>query len=253
MSQAKETNFRVWLEKHDNLIKAIVAMMMPLLLCILRCALQGEWIGNVDITNSEWNDELFYFKQVECILEYGYPQGYFGFNESHAMYLSFAAWSPVLLFPWIIWGLLFGWNLMSPIWCNIVVMMLTVFVFVRLVKPNWKQVLTLTVLFAVFSPMTRCMLSAMPEVLCFAVVITELALAINYAREAKNWKLVCMLVLVVLMTLMRPYLLMFIIFPAYFWLKKNVKAGSLGIIAVIGITGVIYFSINHMEIIFTFL
>ncbi len=245
MSQAKETNFRVWLEKHDNLIKAIVAMMMPLLLCILRCALQGEWIGNVDITNSEWNDELFYFKQVECILEYGYPQGYFGFNESHAMYLSFAAWSPVLLFPWIIWGLLFGWNLMSPIWCNIVVMMLTVFVFVRLVKPNWKQVLTLTVLFAVFSPMTRFMLSAMPEVLCFAVVITELALAINYAREAKNWKLVCMLVLVVLMTLMRPYLLMFIIFPAYFWLKKNVKAGSLGIIAVIGITGVIYFSINH--------
>ena len=245
MSKAKGMDFRMWVEKHDNLVKAIVAMFMPLLLCILRCALQGKWIGDVYIPNSEWNDELFYFKQVECILEYGYPQGYFGFNGSQAMHLSLAAWNPVSMITWIIWGTLFGWNLMSPVYYNIVVMMLTVLVFVLLVKPNWKQILTLTVLFAVFSPMTRFMLSAMSEVLCFAVVITEVALAINYAREAKNWKLVGMLILVVLMALMRPYLIMFILFPAYFWLKKDVKAGCIGIVAVIGVAGVIYFSINH--------
>ena len=88
---------------------------LPLLCCLVYCAFQGRGIGQVYLPNSEWNDELFYFKQVESIVNFGYPQGYFGFNESHALKLSFAAWSPVLVFPWILWGLLFGWNLMSPI------------------------------------------------------------------------------------------------------------------------------------------
>lgn len=98
-----------------------------------------ESIGQVYLPSSEWNDELFYFKQVEGIVNYGFPLGYFGFNESHALQLSFAAWSPVLVFPWILWGLVFGWNLLSPVICNIVLMTVTIFVFVWLVKPTWKQ------------------------------------------------------------------------------------------------------------------
>ena len=105
--------------RYVTLIKSLLLGILPLVCCLVYCGVQGRSLGEVYPPCSEWKDELFYYKQVEGIVNYGYPQGYFGFNESHALKLSFAAWSPVLVFPWILWGLVFGWNLMSPMFCNI--------------------------------------------------------------------------------------------------------------------------------------
>lgn len=233
-----------WCKEHKVLIKAFIMMWVPLLCCMMTCALEGRSIRDVYLPASEWNDELFYFKQVEGILSNGFPQGYFGFNESHARSLSFAAWSPVLVFPWIIWGLLFGWNLMSPIYCNIFLMMLAVFLFVLMVNPKKKQLLYLVLMLPMFTPMTRFMLSGMPEVICFAAVIILMGLAVNYSRKEKNYKLVTMFVMASLMTLMRPYLLLFLLLPAYYWIKRNKKVGIVGTVLVIGVTGGIYVLIN---------
>ena len=82
-----------------TLTQAVLLALLPVMCCFVRCALDGETISGVWLPASQWNDELFYYKQVEGILNYGYPQGYFGFNESHALNLSFASWSPVLVFP----------------------------------------------------------------------------------------------------------------------------------------------------------
>ncbi|MBQ7955103.1 MAG: hypothetical protein IJ282_05085 [Lachnospiraceae bacterium] len=234
-----------WCGKHENLLKAFVMMWLPLLCCMVTCALEGKTISQVSLAASEWNDELFYYKQVEGILSYGFPRGYFGFNESHALKLSFAAWSPVLVFPWIVWGMIFGWNLMAPIYCNIFLMMLAVFLFVVLVKPNIKQLLMLAVLLASFTPMTRFMLSGMPEVTCFAMVTVFLSLAVNYSRDRKDWKLAVMFLMIFLMTLMRPYLLIFIILPAYFWYCRKKLWGLAGTGVVLGVTGGVYVLINH--------
>lgn len=233
-----------WCKEHKGLVKAFIMMWVPLLCCMMTCALEGRSIGDVYLPASEWNDELFYFKQVEGILSNGYPQGYFGFNESHAEVLSFAAWSPVLVFPWIIWGLLFGWNLMAPIYCNIFLMMLAVFIFVLLVNPKGKQLLYLALMLPVFTPMTRFMLSGMPEVICFAAVTILLGVAVSYSRVESGGKLAVMLVLTSLMTLMRPYLLLFMLLPAYYWIKKNKKAGIIGTVLVMGATGSVYILIN---------
>lgn len=157
--------------------------LLPLVCCLIRTAAEGRSIGQVYLPSSEWNDELFYFKQVEGIVNYGFPMGYFGFNESHALQLSFAAWSPVLVFPWILWGLLFGWNLLSPVICNIVLLTITMFVFVWLVKPTWKQLGILTVLFSLYSLFVRYMLSGMPEVICFSLLILFYGLAMSYLKK----------------------------------------------------------------------
>ena len=108
--------------RYVTLIKAVLLALLPVLCSAVRCAVDQRGIGDVYLPACEWNDELFYFKQVEGMIHYGYPLGYFGFNESHALKLSFAAWSPVLVFPWIFWGLLFGWNLLSPIFCSLVLL-----------------------------------------------------------------------------------------------------------------------------------
>lgn len=233
------------IKKYRRFLYAVVLGLVPLLCCILRVSLDGHSLGEVYLPSSEWNDELFYFKQVEGILSHGYPQGYFGFNESHALRLSFAAWSPVLVFPWIFWGILFGWSLMSPIYCNIFLMMFAVFLFVYLTEPKKGQMVAMAVLLVAFTPLTRFMLSVMPEIICISQVIILLGLAWNYQKRQAAWKVAVMFVLTSLMTLMRPYLLLFMIFPIYAWVKKNKLWGCIGTFLILTVTGGIYVLVKH--------
>ena len=228
-----------------TLWKAVLMALLPLVCCLVRTAAEGKSIGQVYLPSSEWNDELFYFKQVEGIVNYGFPQGYFGFNESHALELSFAAWSPVLVFPWILWGLIFGWNLMSPVICNIVLLMITMFVFVWLVKPSWKQTGILTVLFSLYTLFVRYMLSGMPEVICFSMLILFYGLAFSYLRKESRGKLIAMFVISVLLTLMRPYMLLFLALACFFWIRRNRKVGVIGSLTVVAATGIAYALIKH--------
>lgn len=239
-----------WKKRYVTLAKSLLLGLLPLLCCIVYCAAEGGRLGETYIPSSEWNDELFYFKQVESILDFGYPQGYFGFNESRALKLSFAAWSPVLVFPWLIWGLVFGWNLMSPIYCNIFLVCLCCFLFVWLVRPTWKQVGVLALLFCLYKPFIRYMLSAMAEVICFVILIFFYSLAVNYLRREKDYKLVILFLVSGLMALMRPYLVLFMLLPIFLWVRRgksraakwrNGAAGTAVLAAVLGI----YVYINH--------
>lgn len=242
------TGFLNWWKKDKRyivLLKALIMAALPSLCCLVYCAAQGRGIGEVYLPKSEWNDELFYFKQVEGIVNFGYPQGYFGFNESHALKLSFAAWSPVLVFPWIIWGLLFGWNLFSPIICNILLLTIAMLVFVCLVRPTWKQLGILGLLFCLYTPFVRYMLSGMPEVICFSMLIVFYALAYHYLKEEKTYKLVLLFVISGLLTLMRPYMLLFLLLPMYFWIRRKKRLGLWGSAAVLILVGGGYALIKH--------
>lgn len=237
-------------KRYITLVKSLLLAMLPLLCCLVYCGIRGRGLGEVYLPSSPWNDELFYYKQVEGVVHFGYPQGYYGYNESHALKLSFGAWSPVLVFPWILWGLLFGWNLMSPVICNIVLMTLCCFLFVWLTRPTWKQLGILSVLFCLFTPFARYMLSVMPEVICFSMLITFYGLAVNYLRREKVYKLVLLFVLSGVMTLMRPYLALFMLLPAYLWIRRDRKhicrwVAVGGSAAILGTVFGIYVCISH--------
>ena len=237
-------------KRYMTLCKALLLALLPVLCCIVASAMQGRSIGETYLPSSEWNDELFYYKQVESIVKYGYPQGYYGFNESHGLKLSFAAWSPVLVLPWIVWGFVFGWNLMSPVVCNILLMTVAVFLFAWLTKPTWKQAGVLTLLFCLYTPFVRYMLSGMPEIICISHLIVFYGLAVSYRREECGWKLVGMFVLSGLLTLMRPYMLLFLLLPVYFWIgaarrKGKIWLGILGSGVVSGAILVCYAMIKH--------
>lgn len=93
---------------------ALLLALVPWICAWVYCLLRGRGLGDIYLPASPWNDELFYYKLTENVISYGYPQGYFGFNESHGLYLSFAAWSPVLLLFWVVWGLFFGCRRSRP-------------------------------------------------------------------------------------------------------------------------------------------
>lgn len=244
----KKEQFTDWWKqdkRYLTLVKAVLMALLPVVCCLVRTAAEGRSIGQVYLPSSEWNDELFYFKQVESIVKYGFPRGYFGFNESHALQLSFAAWSPVLVFPWILWGLVFGWNLLSPVICNIVLLTLTMFVFVWLVKPTWKQLGILTVLFGLYTLFTRYMLSGMPEVICFSMLILFYGLAFSYLNKETKGKLTAMFIVSVLLTLMRPYMLLFLLLACFFRIRRSRKSGWIVSALVVACTGVVYVLIKH--------
>lgn len=226
-------------------LQAVMMGLLPLLCCVVTCAMHGYGLGDIYLPASDWNDELFYYKQVESMLNFGYPQGYFGFNESHALKFSFAAWSPVLVFPWLVFGFIFGWNMMSPIYYNILLMSIACVVFVLLVKPKWKQLFLLTILFCVFTPFTLYMLRGMPECICFSMLIIYYALMEWYRREEKFRGIVWMLVLSGLMTLMRPYLVLFMIYPMIMWMRKDKWKGRVGSAIIFLFVGGTYIAINH--------
>lgn len=231
--------------KEVLLIQAVIMGLLPLLCCIIHCAAQGYTIADVYLPASEWNDELFYYKQVEAMLNYGYPYGYFGFNESHALKLSFAAWSPVLVLPWLILGKLFGWTYLSPVYYNIFLMMLAMVLFVLLARPKWKQLGILGILFCVFTPFTRYMLCGMPECICFSMLIIFYGLMCRYQEEEKVWQLAGMFVITGLLTLMRPYLILFLLYPMAMWILRKKWQGIMGSGILLAVIGGLYFAINH--------
>ena len=74
------------------------------------------------------------------------------------------------------------------------------FVFVWLVKPTWKQLGILTVLFSLYTLFTRYMLSGMPEVICFGMLILFYGLAFSYLNKETKGKLTAMFIVSVLLT-----------------------------------------------------
>lgn len=229
-----------FVEKNSRWITAFLVALFPIVLCVITCFIDGKSLFDVYIPASTWNDELYYYKLVEAILEHGYPRGYYGFNESHAQYLSFAAWSPVLLLPWVIWGFLFGWNFLSPILCNLFLICLAIFIFVYVTKPKKWQLVSLMGMLAVFTTLVRYTFACMPEITCFFLIIVFLATAISYCDKQKNYKLVLMFILSALATLMRPYFILFMVLPGYYLVKRRKVVGSVITLGAMGITGVIY-------------
>lgn len=217
-----------WLSERENRIlcgKLAVALFFPFLLCVLYCLREGAWIGQLHFASAQNNDNLFYYKQVEGMVKYGIPQGYFGFNESAAEVFSFAAWSPVALFPWALWGLIFGWNYASLLTCNIFLLSLVLTLTVYWVRPGWKQMLFTAVMFATFPPVTRYLMSCLAETLMVTFVLLFYGLALGYAKRESRGKLIGMFAVAGYLTWIRPYMVLLLLLPGVFLFLKSKKRG----------------------------
>lgn len=222
------------------IMKVLIMGLLPLMACIFTCLCQGGSLFDVSILSSEWNDEILYYKQVESVLSHGFPQGFFGYNESHAKVLSFASWSPVLYLPWTLFGLVFGWSLASPVIANLLFLSAALILYTLLVKPRWDQMIFLILGFAFYRSLTRYAMSATPEIICHAIVIIFCALAITYQKDEKKGKVILMFVLSMFATLMRPYLILFMLLPAWFCARKYKWKGCVLSAGLFGISLLLY-------------
>ena len=237
-----------WWEEKENrilVLKMLSAFLFPLLLCVIYCLREGVWIGELYLASAQNNDILFYYKQVEGVLQYGIPQGYFGFNESSAEIFSFASWSPLVLLPWVLWGMLFGWTPTSPIICNVFFFSLVLMLFVCWTRPAWKQMAATGVMLGLFPAVTRYLMSCLAESNMITTVVLFYALVLWYLRKEHPGKLVSMYVVVAYLTCIRPYLVLLFLVPGLFLFEKKRWWGVFTTVCTMVVCLLLYFAIGR--------
>ena len=123
-------------------VKCLIALLFPFALCLIYFLVRGISPFDIYVPASKNNDSLFYYKLVEAMRYNLYPRGYFGFNESHAANLTFAAWSPLMLLPWAAAGLIFGWGFKSAVFINILLFSIAFAIFVFVTDLEIEKYLT---------------------------------------------------------------------------------------------------------------
>lgn len=191
-------------------------------------------IGDLSIPCSEWNDEFWYYKMIESMIQFGKPLGYYGYNESHALVGNLGGWSFVMLYPFVAIGKIFGWNYMTPIVINLVFWIIGFAVMAVALKPNLPAQTFISVAWLCFSVNIRYIFSATPEALITVMFLLFAVAVIRYNRNTKayGW-LVLADVMIVGLTLMRGYYILFIVIVMAAMFKESKKIDLRLIIQVI--------------------
>ena len=195
---------------------------IPLLACMLFAALQGEAIWEVSPFASLWNDEVFYYEQIEAMVKFGAPLGYFGYNGSFAEIGTLGAWPAFVLFPYVLLGYVFGISPFHMIVFNIVIMMLAFGAFYYLAKPQKWQCLVIALLFFTFPASTRYLMSGMVEALFNAAIVVLVGFLLYFQRgKYGRVSLGIAYFIVFYFAVCRPWFLIFIFIPAFYHFKLH--------------------------------
>lgn len=218
-----------------HILCMIMFILTPLLSAIVFCAVDGKTIADIYIPLGGWSDEITYYKQIEGMVSYGIPKGYFGYDQSKAVYGPFGYWGILPLIPYAIWGVLFGWTYSSLIYANIFYCVIAFAFIYFFLRPNKKWCLSFAAFWCCFQFLIRHILSGaieafMIQLLVFVFVIGECLLS-EKVRAKMNLTPLKDTVLIVIctgivffMTVIRPYYAVFYLIP--FWVviqKKKIK------------------------------
>ena len=118
-----------------------------------------------------WNDEGAYYELIKTWLATGQPLGYWGFDGGHAIVGTGSAWSPAILFPYALFGMMFGWNYSSAFYANILFLTLAQVLFILLVKPETKYLIRMLLMQGMSVIVILYSTTLMSELLRFSLAI----------------------------------------------------------------------------------
>lgn len=207
-------------KKWKRLISCIILFSLPLMAGGLFCIIHGVAFNDIFLPSMMWNDEMFYYTQIDGAIKYGIPQGYFGYNESTAQIGTFGAWSPVSFVAYIILGNLFGWGVYKFVIYNMIIVMFSMLVFALLVDLDKSEVISIILLYLSYAIVTRHNLSGMIESEFVGLGIVVVGLFYYIIRKQCEERKIIVLswissALIFLFSLARPYILLLLFFPSY--------------------------------------
>ncbi len=226
------------LHKHKTLWIGILLALVPFLGALLFCLKDGRFITDVYMPLGGWSDEIHYYKQIEGMIDYIIPKGYFGYNQSKAVYGPFAVWGIFPLIPYALYGALFGWTYTSPMLANILFSTLAILFFYVLCKPKKIKLIPFALLWISFPFVNRYVLSGVVEISILAQVMMLFSSGWYLFKEDREdssfttrekWIMVISLFLISYLTMQRPYFAVFFLMPFWKAVKVKKKGLALGI------------------------
>lgn len=217
------------LEKIKKIVKLILFVSIPFICIAISDLGNGKTIGDFYLPRMYGgNDELIYVKQVAGTLKYGLPLGYFGYNESHAILGPYSCWSPILLIGWVVFGFIFGWNSITLVLINILLLTIAFVSMYFLIRPDRKTMLKIGIIYGSATWITRCAYLALPEVTCYSLSIILICLVVRSMKKYSKCNIVFQFIIIFGLTIMRPFYIALIAFPIWI-MWKNKSRGRLPI------------------------
>ena len=227
---------------------AILLFFTPLLSAIVFCLKDGRMLNEVCIYLSGWSDEITYFKQIEGMVEFGSPKGYFGYNQSKAIYGPYSVWGIFPLIPYYLYGLVFGWSYQSPIYANILFCMIALMFYIIMVHPKWSQMLSFSVCWFFYYFLNRYINSGVIEALFIAslIVVYSCGMYLHspcvrnqigrcFSKKRDRRMVIFSTIVIMYITVCRPYYAVLFLIP--FW--KVIKDKSVAGIVALPISGLV--------------
>ena len=157
----------------SNIVKLILCLFLIALpfLCDIIISLCNGYNGSFRIFIPAWSDEFGWYHQVDSIIHYGAPLGYYGYNESFAAVGTFGPWGIAPLLPYALLGSIFGWSLSSMAIFNMTFLSISILSFILLTKPTNKQFVFLIIGYLSLYITVGYSMTAMSESLRYAGAI----------------------------------------------------------------------------------
>lgn len=245
----------------QNFIKKCVLLLFvltPLWSAFLFCLKDGKGISDIYIPLGGWSDEIAYYKQIQGILSHGMPRGYFGYNQSRALYGSMGVWGLIPLIPYVIFGWIFGWDYGSPLYANVLFCVLALLALCKLLHLSGKEMGALAVFWVTNQFLNRYVLSGVVE----ASVIMQLTVIMacgeyllsekirgqqnrSFSPGKDHFVMILCTAMICILSLARPYFAVFFLIPLWKSLLDRKKGWVVALpVLAMGVM-VLFFLNNH--------
>lgn len=217
---------RNYFQNRERTIVFFIAVLTPFICTVILLLSQGLWFNSVSICCSDWNDELIYFKQIEAMIDFGHPLGYYGYSETHAVIGTYAAWGPIVLLPYVFWGKVFGWTFASPIIMHVLWVTFAFVLYAILLKPSIEQQIFMSLLFLSNAVLIRYMISTTPESMLLALSMIYCILVYRVIREEDSLalRIICYIIMMYI-TMAKGYYAIFSVLMMVALLKRKKYLG----------------------------
>ena len=162
--------------KKTVIISAAFIFLPAILFFVISLVQCGRSGGGLFLPVPKWNDEAAYYALIKTWLSTGMPKGYWGFEGGHAILGTGSAWSPAILFPYAVFGEMFGWGYGSVAVANVVFLCISNAIILILCKPNARGIVYLLLVEAFSGHILLYLNTIMSEVLRYALAMVLAAM-----------------------------------------------------------------------------
>ena len=182
-------------------------MLSPLLIILVISIKSGFLVLN---KVPSINDEVDYWRENYSFIHNGFNFGKYGFlGYQKAKWGSFGGHGYSTIIPWL-WYSLISWNVNSIVIANTITILVSLLLFVLLVKPDYQITILLILFILSYRHFNMYLGTSLMEVPCFAAMIIYVALLIRFKRDnnSKLWFILCCLSAIYCTMLRLPYIVL---------------------------------------------